>query len=311
MKIDELRNKWSFGVGVFLVIISALGFSAKSIFVKLAFQEILNPLLILTLRMMFSIPFFILGIYFQKDKLPKDKNLYFQIIAYGILGYYFASIFDFYGLEYVSAGLERIILFTYPTIVVVLSFIFFKKSLNKKEIFSLILTYGGILGIFLGEGILLDKNNFIGVMWIFFAAIAYAGYLIGSGNLIPKMGASLYTSLAMTTASVSVFIHYSIQFPIDGLFNKSFRIYLLSFLMAMISTVIPVFLLSQGIKRIGSSKSAIVGSVGPVSTLVLGNIFLDEPIHLSEIIGTFVLISGVLLISSSKEDQSIEIKRPL
>jgi drug/metabolite transporter (DMT)-like permease len=308
MKIDEIRNKWSFGVGVFLVIISALGFSAKSIFVKLAFQETPNPILILALRMIFSLPFFLMGIFFQRKNLPKDKNLYFQIILYGILGNYIASIFDFYGLEYISAGLERIILFTYPTIVVVLSFIFLKKPLHKKEIFSLFLTYGGILSIFLGEGVLMDKNNMIGVMLVFLAAIAYSGFLIGSGNIIPKMGAVLYTSVAMTTASVTVIFHYIIVFPIEGLFNNSIRIYLLTFLMAIISTVIPVFLLSQGIKRIGSSKSAIVGSVGPVSTLILGNIFLNEPIHVSEIFGTVILISGVLLVSSSKKEVINEIK---
>ncbi len=302
MKHEDLKSKWSFGVGVFLVIISALGFSAKSIFVKLAFQETLNPLLILTLRFAFSFPFFLLGVLLQREKLPKDKKLYFEIILYGILGYYFASIFDFYGLEYVSAGMERIILFTYPTLVVVLSVLFFGKKLNLREVISLFLTYGGILSIFLGEGVLLDKNTTIGVLWVFSAAVAYAGYLIGSGNIIPRMGASLYTSIAMSIASLSVFLHFSIQYPLKILLNNSIRIYLLSFLMAIFSTVVPVFLLSQGIKRIGSSKSAIIGSIGPVSTIFLANIFLDESIHLTEIIGTVILISGVLLISTSKKE---------
>jgi len=308
MKIDDVKSKWSFSVGIFLVIISALGFSAKSIFVKLAYQESTNPILILTLRMIFSLPFFLLGIFFQRKHLPKDKNLYFQIILYGILGNYIASIFDFYGLEHISAGLERIILFTYPTIVVILSFIFLKKPLLKKEIFSLILTYGGIISIFIGEGVLLDKNNMIGILWVFLAAIAYSGFLIGSGNIIPKMGAVLYTSMAMTTASVTVILHYTIEFSIEGIFNNSTRIYLLTFFMAIISTVVPVFLLSQGIKRIGSSKSAIVGSVGPVSTIILGNIYLNEPIYISEIIGTIVLIIGVLLVGTSKKEEGLKIK---
>jgi drug/metabolite transporter (DMT)-like permease len=251
--------------------------------------------------MAFSLPFFLAGIYFQKEKLVLGKTIYFQILFLGILGYYFASIFDFYGLEYVSAGVERVILFTYPTMVVILNFFIFKKPLHKKEIIALILTYGGILSIFVGGNFFIDRDKLYGVIWIFLAAITYAGYLVGSGNLIPLVGASLYTSLAMSIAAISVLIHYILQYPVHQLFNQSIKIYILSFSMAILSTVIPVFLLSQGIKRIGSQKTAIISSLGPVSTLYLANIFLGEVVSSSEIIGTIVLISGVLLISTSKK----------
>jgi drug/metabolite transporter (DMT)-like permease len=252
--------------------------------------------------MAFSLPFFLAGIYFQKDKLKIERTIYFQILILGILGYYFASIFDFYGLEYISAGVERVILFTYPTIVVLLNFIIYRKPLNKKEILALILTYGGILSIFMGGDFFLDKYKLYGVIWVFLCAISYAGYLVGSGKLIPLVGASLYTSLAMSVAAVSVLVHYCIQFPVLDLFNQSIKIYILSFSMAIFSTVIPVFLLSQGIIRIGSQKTAIISSLGPVSTLYLANIFLGEVVSSTEIIGTLVLISGVLLISTSNKE---------
>jgi drug/metabolite transporter (DMT)-like permease len=302
MKHETLSKQADFSVGILFVVISALGFSIKSILVKLALSENPNPILILALRMAFSLPFFFAGIYFQKEKLIFERTIYFQILILGILGYYFSSIFDFYGLEYVSAGLERIILFTYPTIVVLLNFFIYRKPFNKKEIIALILTYGGILSIFVGGNFFIDRNKFFGGIWIFMAAVTYAGYLVGSGKLIPLIGASLYTSLAMSIAAISVLVHYSVQFPIYQLFNQSIKIYILSFSMAIFSTVIPVFLLSQGIKRIGSQRSAIISSLGPVSTLYLANIFLGEIVSSSEIVGTIVLISGVLLISTSNKE---------
>lgn len=302
MKHETLSKQADFSVGIIFVVISALGFSIKSIFFKLTFLENPNPILILALRMAFSLPFFLAGIYFQKEKLKIERTIYFQILILGILGYYFASIFDFYGLEYISAGVERVILFTYPTIVVLLNFIIYRKPFNKKEILALILTYGGILSIFMGGDFFLDKYKLYGVIWVFLCAISYAGYLVGSGKLIPLVGASLYTSLAMSVAAVSVLVHYCIQFPVLDLFNQSIKIYILSFSMAIFSTVIPVFLLSQGIIRIGSQKTAIISSLGPVSTLYLANIFLGEVVSSTEIIGTLVLISGVLLISTSNKE---------
>jgi drug/metabolite transporter (DMT)-like permease len=299
MKLEPLNNSKDFSVGILFVIISALGFSAKSIFVKLAFSEVPNPILILALRMCFSLPFFFAGIYFQKDKLQKHALVYVQIMLYGILGYYFASIFDFYGLEYVSAGMERIILFTYPTLVVIITYFLTKNPLSKRELLSLFLTYGGIISIFFGKDLFLDKQKLIGALWVFMGSISYAGYLVGSGKLIPVMGASLYTSLAMSISGIAILIHYWIQYPIKDLFSQTKNIYLLSFLMAILSTVIPVFLLSQGIKRIGSEKAAIIGSLGPVSTLYLAQFFLGEDISITEVLGTLVIISGVLLISTS------------
>lgn len=302
MRHETLSKQADFSVGIIFVVISALGFSIKSILFKLTFLENPNPILILALRMAFSLPFFLAGIYFQKEKLKIGRTIYFQILILGILGYYFASIFDFYGLEYISAGVERVILFTYPTIVVLLNFIFYRKPFNKKEILALILTYGGILSIFMGGDFFLDKNKLYGVLWVFLCAISYAGYLVGSGKLIPLVGASLYTSLAMSVAAVSVLVHYCIQFPVLDIFDQSIKIYILSFSMAIFSTVIPVFLLSQGIIRIGSQKTAIISSLGPVSTLYLANIFLGEVVSSTEIIGTLVLISGVLLISTSNKE---------
>ena len=247
-------DKWSTGLGVILIFFSALGFSAKSILVKLSFQEVKDPILILTLRMLFSLPFFLFGIISQKNKITFELKIYLQIFILGILGYYLASIFDFFGLEYISAAQERIILFTYPTIVVIFSIVIFKRKIFIREIISILLTYGGILIIFFGEDIYLNTEKIKGSIWVFMAALSYAGYLLGSGKLIPTVGASLYTSLAMTIAVICIFIHFILLNPIELLFKQSANIYLLSLIMAIFSTVMPAFFFITGYKKNWISK---------------------------------------------------------
>lgn len=287
--------------GVIFIFLSALGFSAKSIFVKLAYIEAPDSILILTLRMLFSLPFFLLGIYINRSKLPSDSLLYLKILLLGVIGYYFASIFDFYGLETIPAGLERMILFTYPTLVVLISSFVRGRKIQKIELGSLYLTYGGIAVIFLGDVSYREPGFIRGSLWVFLAAISYAGYLVGSDSMISRLGGMLYSSLAMSIAILSIYLHFSLTRDNRLLFIQSENIYFLSFLMAIFSTVVPVFLLSQGIQRIGSSRAAIVGSIGPVSTLYMSQIFLDEKIGLSEILGSILIITGVLLTSTQKK----------
>lgn len=301
MSDSNNSNNWESLWGVLLILFSALGFSAKSIFVKLAYLENPDSILILTLRMLFSLPFFILGIYLKRDRLPSESLLYGKIISLGVLGYYFASIFDFYGLETIPAGLERMILFSYPTLVVLISAFFKKRKIQKIEISSLILTYGGILLIFIGDATYREPDFLQGSLWVFMAAISYAGYLVGSDTMIDKLGGMLFSSLSMTVAIITIYFHFSAIRSTEILFSQSTHIYSLTFLMAIFSTVLPVFLLTQGIQRIGSGRAAIVGSIGPVSTIYMSQIFLDEKIRFTEVLGSVLIISGVLLTSTQKK----------
>lgn len=285
-----------------MVFIAAFCFAAKAIMVKLAYGYHIEPVVFLFFRMVFSLPFFIvIPLFFRKEQpAEKPETLdYLKLILLGVLGYYASSMLDFAGLQYVTAGLERLILFIYPTIVVVLLFVFFRKSIGKKELIALLLSYSGVLLVFLNDDIFEQKDATLGALLIFGSAFTYAIYLIGSGNLIPKFGSVHFTAYVMIVSCISVIVHY-LLFHRTSLTGYPSQIYILGVAIAIISTVLPTFLVSEGIKRIGAGRAAIVASIGPVSTLILGYFILNESISFIEVIGTCLVLTGVLLVSSNK-----------
>jgi drug/metabolite transporter (DMT)-like permease len=305
LKNKGSEEKFQIWLGVFFVFVSSISFSAKSVLAKLAYKEISDSVTVLMLRMVFSLPFFLIVAFSKKKRdYPLSLKDKFQILTLGVIGYYLASLFDFWGLEYIPAGMERVILFVYPTLVVFILAIIYKRKPEKREVLALVLTYGGILFIFIKEKIIFQPLLFLGSFFVFLSAFFYAIYLIGSEKLISKIGATHFTAYALSISGFCILIHFLLFREIKLLFTISLDTYILCFLMAVISTVIPTFLLTQGIKRIGSGKSAIVGSVGPVSTIVFAYFFLGEVIGISEILGTCLIILGVLIVSNTKKNKS-------
>lgn len=292
------KSNSSYILGVIFIILSAIGFSAKAVMIKLAYAYKVDATTLLFLRMAFATPFFlVVGIYKSKSEAT---HLSFSDWAYvallGFLGYYLSSILDFMGLVYISAGMERLILFIYPTIVVVLSAILFKNKVREREILSLFISYVGILIVFFNDKVEKTEHIYLGAFLIFLCAFTYAAYLIGSGKMIPKIGASRFTAYAMLVACLSISLHFLFTHSLANL-NLPFEVYALSFGMAIISTVMPTFLLSQGIKRIGSGTASIIGTIGPVSTILLAWIFLGETLNLLQFLGTAFVITGVFIVS--------------
>lgn len=288
----------SYFLGTILVLISAIGFSAKAVMVKLAYGYNVDATTLLFLRMAIATPFFlVVGIYKSKSEATNlSYSDWGYVVLLGFLGYYLSSILDFVGLVYISAGMERLILFIYPTLVVVLSAILFKHKVRRREILSLCITYIGIAIVFFTDKVEKTENIFLGAFLIFLCAFTYAAYLMGSGKMIPKIGASRFTAYAMLVACLSISIHFLVTHKADSL-NLPLEVYALSFGMAIISTVMPTFLLSQGIKRIGSGTASIIGTIGPVSTILLAWIFLGETLNLLQLIGTAFVIAGVFIVS--------------
>jgi drug/metabolite transporter (DMT)-like permease len=271
--------------------------------VKLAYVHQADALSLLTLRMVIALPFFAAIAFLSNSKTSKPdltKKDWFMIVALGVTGYYLASLFDFEGLRFITAGLERLILFIYPTLVVILSAIFFKKKIAGREYVALLLTYIGIAIVFVSDLNLQQKDLWLGSLLIFGSAFTYAIYLMGSGELIPKLGSMRYTSYAMIVSTLAVCIHYLCSSEMK-LFSFSREVYILSAAMAIFSTVIPAMLLSEGIRMIGSGRASIVGSVGPVSTIILAYIFLGEDISFIQILGTTLVLAGVLTVSGSQK----------
>lgn len=271
--------------------------------IKLAYGYSVDAVTLLTLRMAFSLPFFLLVpfIYKKQEHHEHATNRdWIHIILLGILGYYVASIFDFWGLQHVTAGLERLILFVYPTIVVLLSAAFLKKPITKHIILALLLTYFGVFVIFSDTNLSSHQGNVpLGAALIFVSAFTYAAYLVGSGRLIPKIGPVHFNAYAMIVSCLAVIAHFALTWPSD-IFHLQPEIYYFGIAIALISTVIPTFLIAEGINQIGPGAAAIVASVGPVITIFLGYWFLGEAITLQELFGTVFVMGGVLWISYKK-----------
>lgn len=292
-------------IGALLVFLSAVCFSSKAVIVKLAYQYHVDSVSLLTLRMFFSVPVFMVVGYFSKssphpDADPLKPKDYIWLVFLGFIGYYLSSLFDFMGLQYITAGLERLILFVYPTLVVILSAVFLKKRITQNQYMALFLTYAGVLLVLLGDVHTESQANIIkGGLLIFASAITYATYLMGSGQLIPKFGTVRYTSYAMTLAALGVFVHYLVAGKYS-LLHLPTPVYWYSFLMAMVATVAPAYLLSAGIQRVGAGNASIIGSIGPISTIILAYIFLGEHVSGIQLIGTGIVLFGILLITLRK-----------
>lgn len=287
--------------GVFLAIVGVVMFSAKAVIVKMAYKYNVSSMHLLLFRMLFSLPFYLvlMVVYKKKEKEIIKKKDYLWIFFFGFIGYYLASYFDFLGLQYIKASLERIILFVYPTLVLLLSRLIFKTKINSKQVVAIILTYLGVLITFWGEVDLKGDEVVLGGFLIFLSALTYASYLVGSGWLIPKFGVVLFTSYAMIISTVCVIIHYLIIDRTNILIYNS-EVYFLAFIMAVVSTLIPSFLVSAAIKKINAQNFSIIGSIGPISTILLAYFFLGESLSYLQIIGTIVVITGIFFVSKSK-----------
>lgn len=286
--------------GFIIAFIGSILFSTKAIIVKKAFaQTHTDALTLLTLRMVFSLPFFLGAALLagnQKGNVTLSAKHWLGIIGLGIVGYYLSSLFDFIGLQYISAGLERLILFLYPSFVILINAVVFRQKISGIQKAALALTYLGIGVAYFGElTIDLTNPNFLwGSMFIFICAVTYAIYIVGSGRIIPMVGATKFTAYTMLTATAGVFLHFLLAGNYLGMpTGVSFWGY--GFLLAVMATVIPGFLMSYGMKRIGSNNVAIISSIGPVSTIIQAHFVLGERIFFEQVVGTILVIAGVLL----------------
>tara|TARA_R110000868_G_scaffold4211_13_gene26648 strand:- start:52452 stop:53351 length:900 start_codon:yes stop_codon:yes gene_type:complete len=293
-----LKRSSSATIGIIYAILGVVLFSAKAVMVKLAYTYQVDYLTLLLFRMVFSLPFYVVIALWKKPVASRNiKSIdWIWLFFFGFLGYYLASLFDFMGLQYLKAGLERIILFIYPTIVVLLSWVFFKKKLSKNQLLAIFVTYLGVLVTFWDEIGLQSDDIVLGGFLIFLSAITYAAYLVGSGWLIPKFGVMQFTSYAMIVSTLCVTLHYFFQGNFD-LFNYPKEVYFLGLAMSIFSTLIPSFLVSAAIERLGASTFSIFGSLGPISTILLAFLLLDERISVLQFVGMFIVIIGVTLVS--------------
>ena len=290
--------------GFLFAIAGTMLFSLKSIFIKLAFIEGIDTTTLMFLRMSIAFPFYIIVLlYALKTRPAKASKLNKQnialIVSLGFLGYYLASYLDFESLQHISAQLERLVLFTYPIIVAILSWIFFREKITIKVFISMILSYAGIGFLFFNEAAAGNENLLEGTILVGLAAFFFSIYVVFSKALISKLGSLIFTSIAMSSALIFILVQFAATREISDL-DVSPKIWLLSFLLAIFCTLIPSFLTAEAINRIGATRMSITGSIGPVFTIFIAVIFLGEDFGWEHIVGLFLVLIGVGLLKTKK-----------
>lgn len=290
-------------LGIAFAVLAALGFSFKAIFVKLAYavpQPVpVDAVTLLALRMVFSLPVFVwVGFASSRNAAPLKRRDWLWLTALGLLGYYGASILDFIGLRYITAGLERLILFTYPTLTILIGVLFMGKTASRHEIGALALSYGGIALAFAHDLHLAGdvKVVLLGAAFVLGSSLCYAFYQAGSEPVIRQLGAARFTALALLVSTLATLLHFGVTQPLQAL-AQPLPVYGYGAAMALFSTVLPVFMSSAAIRRIGAAKSVLIGTLGPVLTIFFGWWLLDEAISLAQLAGAALVLAGVLLAS--------------
>jgi drug/metabolite transporter (DMT)-like permease len=287
--------------GILISILGAICFSTKAVVVKLAYREFpVDAITLLAIRMIFALPFFVISAMVtsnKKENVKFTRRQWINIAILGCFGYYVSSLLDFEGLKYVSAGIERLILFVYPTFVLLISALWMKRKVRGIEWVAVLITYAGLFIAFIGEVSIQESDEFyLGSTLILICAVTYAIYIAGSGALIPMVGAIKFNSYAMCFAAAAVIIHFMITSR-QSVLGLPLSIYAYGFLMAVVSTVIPSYLVAISIKRLGANTTAVIASIGPVSTILQAALLLGESVSVLEIAGTGFIILGILVIS--------------
>lgn len=286
--------------GLVLAAVGAIAASGKAVIVKLAYRHGVDATALLALRMLVAFPFFlVMGLWAaQRARSALTLRDWSQIAVLGFSGYYLSSYLDFLGLNYITATLERLILYLSPTLVMLIALIVLKQRPSRRQLIALALSYLGVLLAF-GHDLKLDGHRtVIGSALVFASALSYAVYLFGSGQVVARIGAVRLTAYASGIASVLCVGQYLLLQPASALAHHPAPVYWLSLLNGTVCTVLPVLAIMIGVKRIGSALAAQVSMLGPVSTIVLSVWLLGEPMGPWQSAGTLLVLAGVLLVSS-------------
>lgn len=272
-------------------------FSAKAIVVKLAYLHGVDATTLIALRMAFAAPFFALAYaWASRGQAPLAHADHLRLIVIGLVGYYAASYLDFLGLRYVTAGLERLILYLNPTIVVVLSALLFGRRMSRNDALALVLAYGGIVAVFWHDVSFAGDGVAFGAALVFGSAVAYAIYLVMAGEIVRRLGAIRPTAYAMLVSTLAVFVHFVLLNEASAL-EQPPPVYWLSLVNGIFCTVLPVFAIMLAVQRIGANRTALATMIGPVSTILLAFVFLAEAISAWQLLGTALVLVGILVLT--------------
>ncbi len=298
---SEIAHDSRFRTGVALAAGGTFLFALKSIFIKFAFAAGATPTLLLTIRLLMSLPVYIgVLIYLsrvEKRQVTAPREIVWALLL-GFFGYYLASILDLKGLQLISAQLERLTLFTYPTMVAVMAWMFLGEQLNRRIIASIVVCYTGIMFMYSGEKSLTGGTNIgLGVSFVFGAAVSYAFYLLMAKRRMEKIGSRAFTSWGMIGSTFFVCVHFAATHSLSSLLEANSIVYVYGLILAFVCTVLPSFMVNEAIVRLGATRTTIIGSVGPVLTMLLAIVLLGEPSSPRHFVGMFLAVIGVTLVA--------------
>jgi drug/metabolite transporter (DMT)-like permease len=290
--------------GLLMAAVAAVLFSFKAVLAKLMYRHGADAVVVMSLRMLMAGPFFaVLAIVFawqahRKQRSALSAQERWRILLLGFLGYYLSSILDFAGLQYISASLERLILFLTPGFVALFGLMFFRRAIARKQWQGLLLSYCGVVGVFFEQLHFNGPHVGWGSLLVLLAALSYAGYLTLSGELVNRIGSLRLAAYAMSVSCVCMALHFWLSTPIERLLQPA-PVLWLSLWNAIFCTIVPVFLTMEAVRRIGATRSAQLSMLGPVSLLFLAHWLLGENITPLQLVGTAVVLLGIFWVTST------------
>jgi len=284
--------------GLLLASAGSIAFSGKAIIVKLAYRHGVDAVTLIMYRMLFALPLFLaLAWWFSRGKPPLSRRDWLGIAGLGLTGYYLASFLDFWGLQYISASLERLILYLNPTLVLVLGWLLYGRRISRLQAVAMAVSYAGVLLVFGHEADFAGPGAALGALLVFGSAISYAIYLVYSGELVKRLGSMRLVGLATSVACGLCLLQFVLLRPIEAATTVAPEVIWLSLLNATLCTFAPVIMVMMAIERLGAGLAAQTGMIGPMSTIAMGVIILGEPFNGWIVAGTVLVVAGVFLVT--------------
>jgi drug/metabolite transporter (DMT)-like permease len=286
--------------GLLLAAVGAVAFSGKAIIVKLAYRHGVDAVTLIMYRMLFALPLFVLLAWWAgRGKPPLTWRDRRAVLGLGFTGYYLASFLDFAGLQYISASLERLILYLNPTLVLLMGWLFFGRRISARQAAALAVSYAGVLVVFGQELSLEGTHAALGAALVFGSAVSYAVYLVYSGQEVQRLGALRLTGWATSVACVLCLLQFVLLRPLAAAVVAP-EVLWLSLLNATVCTFAPVLMVMMAIERIGATLTAQTGMIGPLATLTMGVLILGEPFTRWVLAGTALVLAGVWLLARAR-----------
>lgn len=288
--------------GLLLAGAGSIAFSGKAIIVKLAYRYGVDAVTLIMYRMLFALPLFVALAWWatvrqgRSERVPLTTRDALGVLGLGVTGYYLASFLDFWGLEYISASLERLILYLNPTLVLLLGWVIYKRRITGLQALAMFVSYAGVLLVFGHEADFAGPNAALGAVLVFASAASYAVYLVYSGELVKRLGSMRLVGLATSVACVLCLLQFVLLRPMSAAVVAPEVIWL-SLLNATLCTFAPVIMVMMAIERIGAGLAAQTGMIGPMSTIAMGVLILDEPFNRWVVAGTVLVVAGVFLVT--------------